>query len=174
MDTKWHAVVRGWQSTPKQDEPYHLILWTGKMGENGQRFIWIAKSLWVQTVGTLSSALPWRVMKVDRYRLGHLSVCPMDKLNVQSGHCNTSECVFLGVGPYHPCPDWSSLGEEQCLWDQADWKLKPGKHKMVGPTSLSWNRFSSSCAKKSIFTPISYIIPLLPHFSLFFESNCKF
>ena len=73
MDTKWYAVVRGWQSTPKQDGN---ILWTGKMGENGQRFMWIAKSPWAQTVGTLSSVLPRQDKKLDRYRLGHLSVHP--------------------------------------------------------------------------------------------------
>ena len=150
MDTKWHAVVRGSQSTPSKMTV--SILWTGKMGENGQRFIWIAKSLWVQTVGTLSSVLLRQIKKLDRYRLGHLSVRPRTGLMY-------SQAI---VTPF---------GEERCLCDQVDWKLKPGKHRMVGPTSLSWKGFSSSCAKKSIWHPLAHIISSLP--PLFFREQLQ-
>ena len=64
-DNKWHTVVRGWQPAPFIWGGYAILpffgfaragwsspAWTGKTSENGQRFMRIAKSVWVQTVGT--------------------------------------------------------------------------------------------------------------------------
>ena len=86
-------MVRGWQSTPKQNG--HLtsvgILWTGKMGENGQSFSRDSKVPWDQTVGSkiplifgsLSTGSP----------VGLVGLTPTG-LNVQSGHCNSnSNCA---------------------------------------------------------------------------------
>ena len=113
-------MVRGWQSTPKQND--HLksegILWTGKMGENGQSFSRDSKVPWDQTVGSkiplifgsLSTGSP----------VGLVGLTPTG-LNVQSGHCNSIYIVL-----------------EQCSCDQVDWKLKPGKHEGMFCLT-SWN-----------------------------------
>jgi len=59
--TKWYVddgphlnkmYLNTWTNGEFLLELVQYILWTGKMGENGQSFIRIAKSLWDQTVGS--------------------------------------------------------------------------------------------------------------------------
>jgi len=58
--------------------------WTGEMGENGQSFAGIAKSLQDQTVGSTVGNNSWIAIDWVTCR----SANNISRLNVQSGHCN--------------------------------------------------------------------------------------
>ena len=62
------------------------------MGENGQSFIRIAKSLWDQTVGSEGAASAVRISGSlsTGSPVGSLELTSLIELNVQSGHCNDS------------------------------------------------------------------------------------
>ena len=60
------------------------------MGENGQSFMWIAKSSWDQTVGSerAVSAVRKSGSLSTGSPVGSLELTSLTGLNVQSGHCN--------------------------------------------------------------------------------------
>ena len=60
------------------------------MGENGQSFMWIAKSSWDQTVGSerAVSAVRKSGSLSTGSPVGSLELTSLKGLNVQSGHCN--------------------------------------------------------------------------------------
>ena len=60
------------------------------MGENGQSFMWIAKSSWDQTVGSerAVSAVRKSGSLSTGSPVGSLEAHVSKGLNVQSGHCN--------------------------------------------------------------------------------------
>ena len=63
------------------------------MGENGQSFIRIAKSLWEQTVGSEGAASAVRISGSlsTGSPVGSLELTSLIGLNVQSGHCDDSQ-----------------------------------------------------------------------------------
>ena len=63
---------------------------TGKIGENGQSFTGIAKSLWDQTIGSERTALAMKTSGSlsTGSPIGSLELTSLIGLNVQSGHYN--------------------------------------------------------------------------------------
>jgi hypothetical protein len=89
----------------RKTRKFHLFLWfdifskklvqiyfskTGKIGENGQSFTGIAKSLWDQTIGSERAALAMKTSGSlsTGSPIGSLELTSLIRLNVQSGHCN--------------------------------------------------------------------------------------